>query len=240
MKAMLLAAGLGKRLRPLTEDCPKCLLPIMQKPLLYYHLHHLLSIGVRDVVINIGWCGSQIYDYVNNNKEFSDLSVQYSQEASDALLETGGAIYKALPLLGDAPFIVINADVWTKYDCSNLLTHTLAASDMAHLVLVALDKYSEEPGDFVLHDDRVLLLENKSTHEPSMIFSGISLISPALFQTIEHSNREEPRFPLRLLFERYAKKQCLSGELFTDEWRDIGTLERLNRLRADYATTVSS
>ena len=226
MKAMILAAGLGMRLRPLTNNMPKCLVLVNDKPLLYYHLRALEKARVTDVVINLGWRGDQIESYVRHKTNFS-FKIHFSVEPSDHPLETGGGIYKALDILGDETFAVINSDIWTDYPFEHLCVYQLPKDALGYLVLVPPS--IDMPGDYFLQGD-IVRTANTSTN--SLTFSGISLLSRGLF-TQHHKTPLPERFPLRMLFEPNIIAGRLRGTLYTEgEWRDIGTIENVNQLRA--------
>lgn len=213
MKAMILAAGLGKRMRPLTDHCPKPLLPVAGKPLIVHHLERLKRAGINEVVINVSYRAEQIISALGDGSAYQ-MSIHWSQEASP--LETGGGIQQALPLLGDAPFLLVNGDVWCDYLPS---ASALAAGDLAHLVLV--DNPSHHPeGDFALHQGRV------SPHgEARLTFAGISLIRPELV-----AGEPPGAFALAPLLKRAMADQRVSGEHFAGHWVDVGTPERLAEL----------
>ncbi|MAP34314.1 MAG: mannose-1-phosphate guanylyltransferase [Halomonas sp.] len=213
MKAMILAAGLGKRMRPLTDHCPKPLLPVAGKPLIVHHLERLKRAGIDEVVINVSYRAEQIMAALGDGSAYQ-LRIHWSQEASP--LETGGGIQQALPLLGDAPFLLVNGDVWCDYLPS---ASALADGDLAHLVLV--DNPAHHPGgDFALHQGRV-----SPQGEPRLTFAGISLLRPELVAC-------EPAgaFALAPLLKRAMADQRVGGEHFAGHWVDVGTPERLAEL----------
>jgi len=219
MKAMILAAGRGERLRPLTDTIPKPLLQVGRHRLVEYHLFALNKAGVEDVVINLAWLGEQIETQLGDGSRYG-VRIRYSYETGQAL-ETGGGIYHALPLLSNAnddPFIVTNADVWTDYDYASLPRQL---SGLAHLVMV--DNPMQHPdGDFVLDDG---LLSN--TDNVRLTFSGMGVYSPALFSDIT-----ETIFPLAPLLRNAMDAGQVSGEHYHGKWFDIGTAERLSLLDA--------
>lgn len=213
MKAMILAAGLGKRMRPLTDTCPKPLLPVAGKPLIVHHLERLNQAGIKEVVINVSYRAEQIITALGDGAAHQ-MRIHWSHEATP--LETGGGIQKALPLLGDKPFLLINGDVW----CDNLPTlNTLYNDDLAHLVLVDNPDHHLN-GDFALYQGRV---ENQGAKR--LTFSGISLIHPALV-----ANEPSGAFSLAPLLRQAIAAKRVSGEHFTDYWVDVGTPARLNEL----------
>ena len=215
MKAMILAAGRGERMRPLTDNTPKPLLMAGSKRLIEYHLLNLAKAGFKDIVINVAWLGQQIIDTIGNGENYN-LNIKYSNE-KDQALETGGGIYNALPLLGDQPFLVINGDVWTDYPCENLYDYSL--TDKAHLVLVKNPEHNLE-GDFYLTDGRL----NESGLE-KFTYSGIGVYSADFF-----SQQTNSKFPLAPMIRRYISENKISGELYDGNWMDIGTQQRLNDL----------
>lgn len=225
---MLLAAGLGTRLRPLTNGMPKCLLEVNHKPLLRYHLDRLVALGVKKIVLNLGWYGRKIRHYVERETNYSSI-VEYSQEDADAPLETGGGVFKALPLLGRDPFLVVNSDVWTDYPYERLLNRRLAPWMLGYLVLV--HPPASRPGDYALRDGKI---SEPGARDTALTFSGLSILARELFTAHPEVTGRGPRFPLRQLFDLAAGNGSLGGELYDDgEWRDIGTIDSLNQLRVD-------
>jgi MurNAc alpha-1-phosphate uridylyltransferase len=212
---MLLAAGRGERMRPLTDQLPKPLLLVRGKPLIVHHLERLARCGVRDVVINVAWLGDRIRAVLGDGAAFG-VSIHYSEEGAQAL-ETGGGIFQALPWLGSEPFLVVNADVFTDFDFATL---SIAPGAWAHLVLVP-NPVQHPQGDFALEDGRVV--ETGSTR---WTYSGIGLYRPRLFEGCEAG-----RFPLLPLLRRAIAAGSLSGEVFRGSWSDVGTVERLAALQ---------
>jgi MurNAc alpha-1-phosphate uridylyltransferase len=283
LKAMILAAGRGERMRPLTDSTPKPLLLVGGRPLIEYHLQRLAQAGVNEVVINTAYLGDQIQerlgdvfsvsdsdfnkpaiksaDYptaehisgqssqgakLNKNKAYS-LSILYSKETEP--LETAGAILHALPLLGEAPFLLINGDVWTDYPFESLLNHYTAIGtsvhlqSLAHVVLVDNPEHNVT-GDFSMVAEnsednfteglnQVLskaCLSEKQENTKTFTFSGISVINPELV-TAYPDKRE--KFPLAEILHFGVSQQQISAEVYTGQWRDIGTIERLQALDDD-------
>ncbi|MCA1805818.1 MAG: nucleotidyltransferase family protein [Xanthomonadaceae bacterium] len=218
MKAMILAAGRGERMRPLTDHTPKPLLEVAGKPLIHYHIEALRQAGVQELVINIAHLGERIRACLGDGVELG-VRIQYSQEPEGAL-ETGGGIHQALPLLGEKPFLVINGDVWTDYPFAALLQRGLG-EDLAHLVLVPNPAQHPE-GDFCLHEGRL-----RETGEPRLTFSGIGLYRPELFATCAPG-----RFPLAPLLRDAMARGRVSGESYPGYWSDVGTPQRLRKLNA--------
>ena len=215
--AMILAAGRGERMRPLTDHTPKPLLAVGGRPLIEWHLQRLAEAGLREVVINHAHLGEQIERRLGDGARWG-LRIRYSREGEGHALETGGGICKALPLLGEDPFLVINGDVWCDLDPAAL---ALPAGDLAHLVLV--DNPPHHPhGDFVLRDGRVVEGEG-----PRLTFAGIGVYDPALFSGC----RAEP-FPLAPLLRRALAAGRVSGRHYRGAWVDVGTPERLADLDA--------
>lgn len=208
---MLLAAGRGERLRPLTDDIPKSLVEVHGRSLLERHLEHLRCAGIRTVVINLGWLGDQIVERVGSGLRYG-LEVVYSPEGND-VLETGGGIHKALPILGEDPFVVINADVLTDMPVPHV---QLAKHLLGHLVLVPKPGFRPH-GDFDLENG---LVTNGAS--PKLTFSGVAVYRPELF-----AGCEAGRFPLAPLLREAADAGKLSGEIYAGSWADVGTPERL-------------
>lgn len=216
MKAMILAAGLGARMRPLTDHTPKPLLPVGGKPLIVWHLEKLRACGFKDVVINIAWLGGMLPEALGDGRQFG-LSIQYSDERDEGVLETGGGIIKALPLLGDEPFLVVNGDIWCDYDFQ--VDFQLAKGDLAHLILVDNPPHHPE-GDFLLQNGRVLEAGAKK-----LTFSGIGYYHPELFSHLEYGKRA-----LAPVLREAMRIEKASGEQHSGVWLDIGTPERLSEL----------
>ncbi len=214
MKVMLLAAGRGDRMRPLTDTKPKPLLEVGGRALIVHHLDALREAGFREVVINLGYRGEQIRAALGDGRRYG-MRIDYSWEPEQPL-ETGGGIFQMLPLLGPAPFAVINSDIWSDYPYARL-PHDLAG--LAHLVLVDNPPHHPE-GDFVLREGLVL-----DSEAPRLTFSGISILRPELF-----AGCQSGRFPLAPLLRRAMAAGRVSGEHYSGIWQDIGTPERLYRL----------
>ena len=214
--AMILAAGRGERLRPLTDNTPKPLLKAGSRLLIEHHLHALSTAGFSDVVINIGHLGQQIIDRLGDGSRYQ-LAIHYSDER-DAVLETGGGIFKALPLLKSDLFLVINGDIWTDLDLS-LLPEKI--DRLAHLVLVNNPGHHLQ-GDFSLQGN---LLCERNDVDPSWTYSGIGIYSHELFNQCKAE-----RFPLAPLLRKHIAQKKVTGEIFNGQWFDIGTKERLIEL----------
>ena len=224
MKAMVLAAGFGERMRPLTDTCPKPLLSVGGKPLLQYHLENLVAAGFEELVVNVSWLGEQIVDFVEQRDW--GCPVQWSREESP--LETAGGIIQALPLLGSEPFALVNGDVWTDYPLVRLRDQVRATDTDAHLVLV--DNPPQHPdGDFHLDTD-CRLQRTAPGGEARLTYSGLAVIAPALFAGALPGKR--PLLPF--LLEAMASRR-VSGEHYPGLWEDVGTPERLAALDASLA-----
>jgi MurNAc alpha-1-phosphate uridylyltransferase len=215
MKAMVLAAGRGERMRPLTDHTPKPLLVVGGKPLIAWHLEALARAGLHEVVVNLSWLGPQIRAALGDGRRFG-VHIQYSEEGSPPL-ETGGGIFRALPLLGPAPFVVVNGDTFTDIDLSSL---RLSAAADARLVMVS-NPPQHPQGDFVLDGARLVVGDG-----PTLTYSGIGIFSPALF-----AGCTAGQFPLLPLLKRAIAAGRLQGQHHTGQWLDIGTPERLAALR---------
>ncbi|SDG98503.1 N-acetylmuramate alpha-1-phosphate uridylyltransferase MurU [Pseudomonas abietaniphila] len=211
MKAMILAAGKGERLRPLTLHTPKPLVRAGGVPLIEYHLRALKRAGFTDVVINHAWLGQQIEDYLGDGQRLG-LNIAYSPEGEP--LETGGGIFRALPLLGDEPFLVVNGDIWTDCDFAPLRA---PIKGLAHLVLV--DNPLHHPtGDFALVGGEV----RDDASLSRLTYSGIAVLHPQLF-----AGCSAGAFKLAPLLRDAMGKGQVTGEHFTGRWVDVGTHERL-------------
>jgi MurNAc alpha-1-phosphate uridylyltransferase len=211
MKAMILAAGRGERMRPLTDETPKPLLRIGGQTLIEHHIHALTQAGITGLVINHAHLGEQIVKALGDGDAYG-VSIRYSPEPG-AALETGGGIHNALPLLGDAPFIVVNADIWTDYRFDGL---PKAPAGLAHLVMVDNPAYHPD-GDFSLSNGLL------SQRGPRMLtFSGIGVYRPELF-----TGCSPGAFPLGPLLRTAMDRGEVSGEHYDGRWFDIGTPERL-------------
>ena len=217
MRAMILAAGLGNRLKPLTNTIPKPMILVGGKPLLQWHIERLVRANVKEIVINISWLGDQIEKYFGNGSDFG-ANILWSREQSP--LETGGGIYNALKLLGEEPFTVINADVWTQFPLETLTKYTLPPKILAHLLLVKNPAHNKS-GDFALKNGIV------GYERPRHTFSGISILSPKIFKITDISSNV---FSLLSVLEPAILSGKVSGMLFSEDWYDVGTMTRLNVL----------
>lgn len=238
LKAMILAAGRGERMRPLTDTCPKPLLEAGGKPLIIWHLERLAAAGIREVVINHAHLGHLIEQRLGNGREWG-LTLAYSAEPPGAL-ETAGGIARALPLLGDAPFLVVNGDVYCDWDVARApalaarlaaasSSDTTLAGELAHLVLVPNPHHHPE-GDFVLDTaSQKVRASPRAPGEQALTYAGIGLYHPALFAGLDG---QAPAKLAPLLRAAMAEGR-ISGEQHAGRWEDVGTPERLAALDAE-------
>jgi N-acetyl-alpha-D-muramate 1-phosphate uridylyltransferase len=219
VRAMILSAGRGERMRPHTDHLPKPLLPVGGRPLIEQHLVALRDAGVSEVVVNLGWLGGKIRDALGDGSRWN-VRIRYSEEGWPAL-ETGGGLLHALPLLGEAPFVVVNGDVYTDYPVERLVQRAreLPPKTLAHLVLVSNPSHHPQ-GDFALHGERITA---EGVHRHT--FSGLSVHRPELFRKCTPG-----RFPMLPLWLRAAEHGRLTGELYEGVWSDVGTPQRLSEL----------
>ena len=222
MKAMLLAAGRGERLRPMTDRMPKPLVPVAGKPLIARHLERLAASGCREVVCNVSHLAEQIVDYAGDGARFG-LSIRYSREREP--LETAGGIAQALPLLGNTSFLLVNADIYCEMAFEPLLGHHLG-TQLAHLILVPNPPHRAE-GDFSLTAGNV-----GNTGTPRYTYAGVAVLSPKLVQPVKRGEKA----PLAPLLRSAADKRLISGEVFHGLWQDVGTAERLAELETQLAS----
>ncbi len=222
MKAMILAAGKGERLRPLTLHTPKPLVRAGGVPLIEYQLQALRKAGFDQLVINHAWLGQQIEDHLGDGSVFG-VSIRYSPEGEP--LETGGGIFKALPLLGADAFVIANGDIWTDFDYASL-QGALAEGDLVHLVLVDNPDHHAR-GDFCLTDGRV---SDYREGQPSLTYSGIAILRPELFEGCEPG-----AFKLAPLLRQAMAAGRVSGVHHRGRWIDVGTHERLAEVERQLA-----
>ena len=210
MKAMILAAGRGSRLRPLTDKIPKPLIRVGGKPLIEYHIEKLSNAGFDSIIINTAHLGEKIQAYVGDGSRYN-IPIQYSDEGEQAL-ETGGGIANALPLLGDQPFLLVNADIYCEmsFNPQFLLGHS-----KMHLVMVANPPHHPE-GDFT---EKELTMSNNA--DLRLTFSGVSYIHPQLF------THEKRAFPLIEKIRFCIEEKLISAEIYQGMWTDVGTASRL-------------
>jgi N-acetyl-alpha-D-muramate 1-phosphate uridylyltransferase len=216
MKAMLLAAGRGERLRPLTDTVPKALVEAGGKPLIVWHLERLARAGIRDAVINISHLGERIVERLGDGARFG-LRLHYSRERER--LETAGGIANALELLGRAPFLLVNADVYCECDFARLMNIQLGER-LAHLVLVPNPSHRSK-GDFSLADGRL-----GDAAAPRYTYAGVAVVAPKLVQSVKRGEKA----PLAPLLYDAAARGLLGGEVYGGLWQDVGTMERLAEL----------
>ncbi len=210
MKAMILAAGKGERMRPLTLHTPKPLLPVAGKALIEYHIEALAAAGITGLVINHAWLGQQVEQALGDGSRYG-VSIVYSRETEP--LETGGGILRALPLLGDDPFVLVNGDIWADYDFARLPQQP---DGLAHLVLVDNPEH-HGGGDFALEQGQV-----RSAGAAMLTYSGIAVLHPQLFAGCAGG-----AFRLAPLLRAAMEEGLVSGEHFAGRWLDVGTVERL-------------
>ena len=223
-RAILLSAGRGERMRPLSDTVPKALIPIKNKPLIVHHLEKLAAAGITDVVINVSHLADKIREALGDGKKFN-LNIMYSYEAE--MLETGGGILKALPLLGDEPFLVISSDIYTDFDYEALLMDSRGEARLArlknkailaYLILVPNPDYHPE-GDFSLDSNGFL------TNKPQYTYSNIGLYHPDFFIGCTPG-----RFPLGPLIRKAIDQGRVIGDLYRGLWYNAGTMEELKKI----------
>jgi N-acetyl-alpha-D-muramate 1-phosphate uridylyltransferase len=214
MKAMILAAGRGERLRPLTDETPKPLIKVAGKSLIEYHIENLAKAGYKDIIINTAWLADKIHQQLGDGVNYG-VSIQYSDEGE--ALETAGGIIHALPLLGEEPFLVVNGDIWCDFDFSTL--SPLAADIQSHLVLVKNPEHNHS-GDFALQHGLV-----KNTGDTMYTFSGIGIYSGDFF-----AEQKSGITPLAPIIRKKCQDNLVSGQLHEGRWTDVGTIERLQQL----------
>ena len=224
MKAMILAAGRGERMGTLTDFTPKPLLSLAGKALIEYSLESLSQAGFKEIVINVAYRGQQIIDYCGDGRRWQ-VSIQYSDEGSVAL-ETAGGIARALPLLGEQPFLVVNADIIFDYPLSRLRCQSV---DLAHLVLIKNPPH-HPIGDFYLNPQAKVSEQGSD----KLTFSGIGVYHPDLFKAVD------PNQPLKLrpVLNQAMQQGKVSGEFFTGLWQDIGTPQRLQEIAETFCQPV--
>jgi MurNAc alpha-1-phosphate uridylyltransferase len=220
MKAMILAAGYGKRLRPLTDHTPKPLVSIGGKPLIVHHLEKIAQTGIKEVVINLGHLGSKIPEALGDGDTWG-LSIQYSEEGPDPL-ETGGGMAKALPLLGSETFLLVNGDVWCDLDFSSI-PRSLESNDQSLLYLVQQPEWRER-GDFSLVNRRVVESES-----PQYLYAGIALYHPSILE-----GAKVEKFSIVPRLKQAIASDRVAGILHLGEWDDVGTPERLHAIQANH------
>ena len=220
MKAMILAAGLGKRMRPLTDHTPKPLLLAGNKPLIVHHIERLQRLGVKQLIINTAYLREKIEQALGDGHQFG-VDIVYSPEPEP--LETGGALLQAIPLLGSDPFLLVNGDVWTDYPFECLLDYSLPSRCLGRLVLVKNPDHNTR-GDFALSGERLI---NNTDLDVGYTYSGVALVRPELVSTYSERRRT---FRLREALDEAIAQDRLQGEVYQGEWWDVGTPERLESL----------
>lgn len=219
MKAMILAAGRGERMRPLTDLLPKPLLAVAGKPLIHYHLEALRNATFCDIVINHAWLGHLLPQHLGSGQQFG-VNIQYSDEGTEGL-ETAGGIKKALPLLGDTPFVVVNGDVFSDYPYQQLIDR-LKPDHLAHLILVP-NPLQHPDGDFGISETGYALAEARQSYT----FSGIAVYRPEFFSTVAEGKQK-----LAPYLRQAMQHNKVTAELYQGVWHDIGTVQRLTELSA--------
>jgi N-acetyl-alpha-D-muramate 1-phosphate uridylyltransferase len=221
LKAIILAAGFGERMRPLTEHTPKPLLRVADVPLIEHHIRGLAEAGVRELVINVSHLAQQIMDYCGDGSRWG-VSIAYSKE--EAPLETAGGIHRALSLLGDEPFLVVNGDVWIDYPFKQLLDYPLKSWEAAHLVMV--DNPPQHPlGDFCLAAGAPV--QYREDDESGYTYAGLGIFTAAFFAEMTPG-----KLALRPLLDAAIGEGTLGAQYYAGDWEDVGTPERLAALDA--------
>ncbi|UNK50710.1 nucleotidyltransferase family protein [Lysobacter sp. S4-A87] len=230
MKALIFAAGLGERMRPLTNHTPKPLLVAGGKPLIVWHLEKLAAIGMRDVVINTSWLADQFPTNLGDGADWG-LRLHYSYEGTTPL-ETGGGMLHALPLLGEEPFLLVNGDIWTDFDFARLPREP---EGLAHLVMVDRPGHATQ-GDFALDDGGLVRAEGANL----LTYAGLGIYRPQLLAHWRDAAAAEPgageqppRFRLAPILKALMPDGSISGEHHRGSWTDVGTPERLATLDAE-------
>lgn len=225
MKAMILAAGRGERMRPLTDRHPKPLLKVDGKALIEWHIEALKEAGIKDILINTSWLGDQIPEYLGDGAYWG-VNLTFSHEPK--ALETAGGIRKALEFFDGEPFIVVNGDVWTDFSYQGLLKQP---SKLAHIVMVPNPDHNPE-GDFHLRDDGLVIAEGDSKYT----FSGVGVYRPEVFEDLPG----DEAYPLAPVLKELMVEAEVTGELFNGRWHDIGTPERLEALNLSFQRRIKT
>lgn len=228
---MILAAGRGERMRPLTDTLPKPLLKVAGVSLIEHHIKGLYRAGIREIIINHAWQGEQIEQSLGNGEQFG-LDIRYSAE--NTALETAGGIRNALKLLGNEPFLVVNGDIWTDYPFAQIINNSkslLSMSILAYLVLVSNPLHNPN-GDFQLFkgeggDEKQLFNKGTYPENECLTYSGIALFHPKIFSSIDDGPQA-----LGPILKDLIRKQHVNGEFYAGDWFDIGTPERLDEINA--------
>jgi MurNAc alpha-1-phosphate uridylyltransferase len=219
MKVMILAAGRGERMMPLTKNTPKPLLHVRGKPLISWHIQRLAERGFKDIVINIAYMGYKIPEVLGDGSQWG-VNISYSDEQEEGALESAGAIRKALSLLKDDTFLVVNGDIWTDYEFDREFD---LGDDLAHLILVDNPKHNKN-GDFGLKNGRVL-----NNSKKMFTFSGIGYYKPEMFKSLKYE-----KLALAPVLRDAISKERVSGSLHVSLWHDIGTPQRLQEIDGGY------
>lgn len=214
MRAMILAAGRGERMRPLTDTVPKPMLRVAGKPLIEWHVEALAAVGIREIVINLAWLGEQIREHLGDGRRWA-VNIAYSPE--EQALETGGGVFQALPLLGEQPFVLLSADVWTDYPLARLL-QLPQPHDMAHFVMVPNPEFHPR-GDFALAAGRIVPAGERLT------YGNVGVFRPGFF-----AGCQPGRFALAPLMHRWVEQGRISGECHQGQWHNLGTPAQLEVL----------
>lgn len=229
MKAMILAAGIGERMRPLTDHTPKPMLPVADVPLIEHHIRRLAAAGFTELVINVSHLADQIIRYCADGSRWG-VAIAYAVEAQP--LETAGGIANALPLLGDEPFLVVNGDVWIDYPFAQLAGYILADPATAHLVMT--DNPSQHPlGDFAL--DTGGFVRELEVGGSGFTYTGVGVYTAAFLDGMAPG-----KMPLRPLLDAAIRNGELHGEYYRGQWQDVGTPERLQALDAAVRSELAS
>lgn len=222
MRAMILAAGRGERMRPLTDTLPKPLLKVGGKPLIEWHIQRLAKAGFTQVVINHAWLGAQIENRLGDGRRLG-VTITYSPEETP--LETAGGIARALPFLGSEPFLILNGDVWCDWDPAHAerIAHTMQTQSLKAWLLLAENPTHHPDGDFGLDNDNLLCEPDAAG---SYTYTGIGVFHPALFADVDANT---PSRLAPLLYQAMARRQ-IAGQLYNGLWTDVGTPQRLAEL----------
>jgi len=225
MRAMILAAGRGERMRPLTDVTPKPLLPVGGKPLIVWHIERLVASGIREIVINHAWLGEQIETTLGDGTRY-DASIRYSAESP--ALETAGGIARALPLLGQAPFLVVNGDTWCDWNPGRapVIADRLLTQRKLAWLLLADNPAHHRTGDFILGDAGNVSDRATRSDTPALTFTGIGIYQPSLFDAIDPSLPA----PLAPLLRKAMAQDGVVGSHYNGCWIDVGTPQRLSEL----------
>jgi MurNAc alpha-1-phosphate uridylyltransferase len=222
MKAMILAAGRGERMRPLTDETPKPLLSVAGKSLIEHQIEKLVAAGFADLVINVSWLGDQIIERLGQGERWG-CQIRYSPEPE--ALETAGGIIQALPLLGAEPFALVNGDIWSDYPLEKLHRVELAAEACAHLVMID-NPPQHAGGDFLLDEERRLRQAGESA-SATLTYSGMAVMRPDCFHGASAGKQA-----LRPWLDEWISRSAVTGEHYSGNWTDVGTPERLAELDA--------